>query len=276
MKDSVSMPVAVRSRSIRVAVALAVTGFALVGGVLSVAPAAGADAAQSEQSTIRVVTEAAEDGNVTARIVLSSAPDGLSGYLIRASVADAGVARIDGASYPDSFGLSTDPTVGDDGSTITLEAVDLDGNAEAGATNVTLATVQLSAQSSGETRLTVEPVRFDTDGGDAFEPTTRAGTLAVGPGDGGTSGSDVDRTVASGPDMDLTETTSGVRDGTAMPSAGEGENGAVADSDTATTTGASTTGGTGDFPVALVVVALGLFLASGAVLRGNWNGSEKQ
>lgn len=276
MTDSISAPVAVRSRGVRVAIALAVAGLALVAGGPGAAPAAGADTPQSEQPTVHVVTEATENGNVTARIVLSSAPDGLSGYLVRVNVADAGVARIDGAGYPDAFGLSTDPEISGDGSTIALEAADLNGNVEAGATNVTLATVRLSAQSSGETRLAVEPVRFDTDGGAAFEPTTRSDTLAIGTGDGGASGSDGDRTVASNPGAESTEIPSDTRDGAGTPSAEEGSDRAGVGTGTDTATDASTTGGTGDLPVALVVVAFGVLLGSGILLGRNRNGSDER
>jgi ABC-type phosphate transport system substrate-binding protein len=176
---SISILTDARRRPAALAVALA--ALALLG-------AAGAATAQTDRPTVVVTDgETTADGTTTVGIVVTSLPDGLSGYYLDVTVADPGIARIESASYPDRFGLTSEPVLSSDGTTVTLEAADLEGAIEPGATDVTLATVTVSGAASGEAELTVEPRQFDADDGSAFAPATRAGAVAVsgGGGDGG-------------------------------------------------------------------------------------------
>ncbi|WP_089698088.1 hypothetical protein [Halogranum gelatinilyticum] len=142
--------------------------------------ATGTTAAQTDDPTVRLV-----GGDVTASetatfdVVLTSAPDGLSGYYLRLSLDGTDVARIDGAAYPDAFSMTNEPTTEGDGGTLLLEAADLEDSVQAGAADVPLATVELTGVAPGEARVSVEPVQFDTDSGDRFQPATQSDVVTV-------------------------------------------------------------------------------------------------
>jgi len=164
-----------RPRRVRFAaiVSLAVLA-ATVGG-------AAAAAAAQDGPTVKVADASVDPGETgTVRVVLTSAPEGLAGYELVLSFETDGVATFAGAEYADAFGLTTDPAVGDDGRTVRLEAADVGGNVPSGASNVTLATVELRGVSAGETAVEVRPVQFDADGGTPMNVDTRAGSVAVG------------------------------------------------------------------------------------------------
>jgi hypothetical protein len=167
--------------------------------VLGLSAFAGATAAQAEP-TVRVAdAELAPDGTATADVVLTSAPDGLAGYAVEVRVGS--VAEITAASYPDTFGLTSEPTFSDDRTRVTLEAADLNEQIQAGDSDVVLATVELSGLSSGDARLAVEPLQFDTDGGGTMSPATEAGTVTVGgDADAETEASDTSGSAASSGD----------------------------------------------------------------------------
>jgi hypothetical protein len=161
------------SRTRRVALTVAFAAVALLG-------TAGAVTAQSNQPTISVTgATTVADGTTTVDVVLTEAPDGLSGYYLSLAVGDGEVAQIESASYPDRFGLTTDPDVGPEGRTVTLEAADVEGAIESGATNVTLATIEVAGGTPGEARITVEPRQFDSDNGTQFQPSTQPGVVTV-------------------------------------------------------------------------------------------------
>lgn len=157
----------------RVALAVALAAVALLG-------TAGAVTAQTGQPTISVNdATATTDDTTTVDVVLAEAPDGLSGYYLDLSVEDGGVARIESASYPDKFGLTSDPDIGSEGRTVTLEAADMEGTIGPGATNVTLATIEVAGVAPGRARIAVEPRQFDNDDGVQFQPSTQPGVLTV-------------------------------------------------------------------------------------------------
>jgi hypothetical protein len=157
--------------------------------VLSAVAGAGIAAAQDDRPTVAIVGATVGDSaTVTLQVALTVAPEGLAGYYLRVSVADPEVARIEAASYPDSFGMTTDPAVAPDGASVTLEAADVDGAIEPGASDVTLATVTVSGVAPGEAQLSVEPLQFDADGGALMDPATRADAVTVTPGSPETGG----------------------------------------------------------------------------------------
>jgi hypothetical protein len=161
--------------STRAALTLALVALALFGATA----ASTTVAAQGDQPTVRVGSATVTaGGTVTVDVVLSSAPDGLAGYLLEFSV-EGDAARVESVSYPERFGVTTDPDIEADGRTATAEAADLEGNVQTGATDVTLATVRIAGTGAGEATLTVEPVQFDADGGASFRPATQAGTLTI-------------------------------------------------------------------------------------------------
>jgi hypothetical protein len=146
---------------------------------LGAAALTGAVTAQTDQPTIVVSDATVEPGGSAAvDVVLTSAPDGLAGYALELTVEGDGAA-VEGASYPDAFGLTSQPEIADDGTSVTLEAADLGENVQPGATEVVLATVELSGGSGGEAGLQVEVIQVDTDGGGQMSPSTESGTVTV-------------------------------------------------------------------------------------------------
>jgi hypothetical protein len=139
---------------------------------------AGSAVAQSGP-TVRVGDASVDPGETTTvPVVLTASPDGLAGYELEVTVGP-GASLVD-ASYPDAFGLTTAPAASDDGRTLRLEAADVNGQIEAGAGEVRLATVTVRGETAGRVDLTVEPVQFDADGGGAIEPATVDAAVLVG------------------------------------------------------------------------------------------------
>jgi hypothetical protein len=180
---------------VRTAVVAAVV-VALAAGALT-----GAVTAQTDQPTITVSDATVEPGDsATVDVVLTSAPDGLAGYALELTVEGDGAA-VEGASYPDAFGLTSQPEIADDGTSVTLEAADLGGNIQSGAAEVVLATVELTGETAGEAGLAVEIVQFDTDGGGQMSPQTQSGTVTVSAdGENDAAGTSSDDDAGSGAD----------------------------------------------------------------------------
>lgn len=182
------------------AVAVALIALALSGVV-----AAGAATAQTGEPTVAVSDgTTAPDGTTTVAVVLTNVPDGLSGYYLELTAENPDLARIESASYPDRFGLTSEPVVGSDGATVALEAADIESAIEPGATDVTLATVTVAGAAPGDVELTVEPRQFDDDTGSAFTPATQSGTVTVTGGDA--EPTLTDRTTDSGNEAESTPT----------------------------------------------------------------------
>ncbi|MYL15988.1 hypothetical protein GLW36_04900 [Halorubrum terrestre] len=154
--------------------AIALATLALLGA------GAGLAGAQSDAPAVSVSdAELSPSGTATVDVVLTSAPNGLAGYNIDLTVADPEVAHIESASYPDRFDLTTDPAIGDAGRTVTLEAADVGSTIDAGATDVTLATVEIAGDAPGEAELAVDLRQLDGNDGDRLTPAAQAGTLTV-------------------------------------------------------------------------------------------------
>ena len=246
---SISILADTRRRTAAVAVTLA--ALALLGAVA----AAGTATAQSEQPTV-VVTDGTTtaDGTTTVGVVLTSAPTGLSGYYLDLTVENPGVARIDSATYPDAFGLTTDPNVGSDGASITLEAADMEDAIEPGATDVTLATVTVTGATPGNVEIAVEPRQFDADDGSAFTPATQTGTVTVG-GAGSESTADGSTNAAE---------TDAAGDGTTDAGSDGGSDTERTDDSSSTESGTpQDTSGVGPLSPVLTLIAIGLLIAVG-------------
>lgn len=229
---------------------------ATVGGVSGVSGVGGVGATSTVQDDPAVrITDASVDpgGTATVRVVLTSAPEGLAGYELVVSIGSGDVATIAGANYTDAFGLTTEPAVSEDGRTIRLEAADLGGNVQAGATDVTLVTVELRGESAGRARADARPVQFDADGGVRMNVSVEAGSVAVG---------------------EPEPTASPTAEPTATPTEGAATTGGsasaettrAADGDTATSTLTSTTSGRGNLPLAGFGVAALAFVLVAMVL----------
>lgn len=112
-------------------------------------------------------------------VVLSEVPEGLAGFELTLGLETADVGSIRGGEYPDHFGMTTEPTVGVDRRTVTIEAADLEDEITPGATGVTLATVDVEGTTTGDTAVRVTEARFDADGGARIDPSVATGTLTV-------------------------------------------------------------------------------------------------
>ncbi|PGF15292.1 hypothetical protein CP556_03535 [Natrinema sp. CBA1119] len=139
-------------------------------------------ATTAAESTLVVSDSTVEPGTTaTHRIALTDAPDGLAGFEFTLELSG-DAATVSNASYPDAYGLTTDPITSADGRSVTVEAADLTDEVTSGATDVTLATVEVNATetATGSTTLRVAESQVDADDGSRVEPTLESGTLTVG------------------------------------------------------------------------------------------------
>lgn len=120
---------------------------------------------------------------------ISAAPDGLSGFEVEVSLEDPSVATITGASYPSTFAL-TETQIDADNATATLRAVDLENETRPGDADVPLASVEVTGEAAGTTRLSIRVVQIDDDAGGAIDPATEPGTITVGGGTPSNAGSE--------------------------------------------------------------------------------------
>ena len=139
----------------------------------------------------------AYEESVEVAVTASSLPAGLSGARLSVSVSHDDVARITGASYAADVELTAGPTVSADGSTVELEIADLTDEIQPGATDVTLAEIELTGTGAGTTDLVVDVAAMDDDDGEAIEVQGRTGVLVTGPpslggGSGGAAPTDPD------------------------------------------------------------------------------------
>lgn len=129
-------------------------------------------------SQITVEDKVVSEGETTnVNLTLDSVPDGLSGYNITISLSSPGVAEIKSVNYPTWAALNDNSSFPAD--SVWLKAVDLNEEVQDGATNVKLATLTLSGESSGVTELNVTVNKLDDDNGDPIAPSTVEGTLTV-------------------------------------------------------------------------------------------------
>ncbi|ELY91208.1 hypothetical protein [Natrinema altunense] len=142
----------------------------------------GATTTSAADSSLVVADATVEPGGTaTHRLALTDAPNGLAGFEITLELSTDG-ATISNASYPDTYGKTSDPIVSDDGQSVTVEAADLTDAVTPGATDVTLATVAVTGPDTGSTTLEITDLQIDADGGSRIEPALEAGTLTVDDG----------------------------------------------------------------------------------------------
>lgn len=155
-------------------------------GIVVAAPAVGgvglASAQEASSPTINVGNATVNVGNTTSvGITMSKVPNGLSGYNIVLGVENDSVATITDAKINEKFNLS-EVNVSENGNTIVvhLRAVDLEENIQEGATNISLADVEIKGQTAGETTLEVKEVRrIDDDNGSKIDVDTSSGQITV-------------------------------------------------------------------------------------------------
>ncbi|GGN13257.1 hypothetical protein [Halarchaeum nitratireducens] len=183
---------------------LALALFVVVAAPIAAGAGHAATADTADAPTVSVTdVDVASDGTATATVVLSSAPQGLAGFAVDVSV-EGSAARITNASYPETYGLTSEPALSDDGRQVRLEAADLNERVQPGASDVVLGTVELTGVSAGSAELSAEPLQFDADGGGPVEPDTAVGTVTVTSGTPDDGSSSTQRTSAAveSPDAD--------------------------------------------------------------------------
>lgn len=129
--------------------------------------------------TVGPATIPAAGASVDVTVVADSFPNGLSGYIMTASVADPSVAEITGVVFPAwaSFKLNSLVPAGE----VSMRATDLSLGISPGAANVTLVTLTVRGKVAGATELGLSVRQMDPDGaGDPISPTVVPGTISVG------------------------------------------------------------------------------------------------
>jgi PGF-CTERM protein len=188
-----------------------IIAFALLTSLLLVG---GAGTTTADDGAQLIITNATVDENETStlRLALTHAPAGLSGYEVTLELSDSGVTEIRDASYPDAFQLTTDANIAGDGQRVTLEAAVTD--TPPGATNVTLATVNVTGTDAGTTAVHVIDAQIDDDNGSRVTPTQGTGWVDVEPlsndgtgGDGLPDGSSLSNSVDNPDGSESTTTT---------------------------------------------------------------------
>lgn len=125
--------------------------------VIAVAPVVGAGVASAGAG--------AADGETTVEVTLPEAPDGLAGYQLTLELESG---TVTGASYPEAFQPTTEPSIADDGRSVALEAADVSNAIQASDGEVVLATV--SVADAERPSVTVTDAAIDADGGDRIDP----------------------------------------------------------------------------------------------------------
>ena len=113
---------------------------------------------------------------VSVPVILSQAPTGLSGFDLNVTLANDKVARITNVQFP-NFGLTQSSLIS--GSQVRLQVVDLNSLVQVGASNVTLATLDIETITGGTSDIQVSVTIMDDDAGNPVQPGTLPGSLSV-------------------------------------------------------------------------------------------------
>jgi hypothetical protein len=113
----------------------------------------------------------------TITLFLDEAPQGLAGYLFSVMVTNPGTTRIMDVSYPSWAGLSN--TTGVPGESITMSAVDLNRQVQAGATGIILGTITVQGGTAGTSTISISNIQMDADGGNVINAVPYPGTVIV-------------------------------------------------------------------------------------------------
>jgi hypothetical protein len=113
----------------------------------------------------------------TITLILDEAPQGLAGYLFSVMVTNPGTTRIMDVSYPSWAGLSN--TTGVPGESITMSAVDLNRQVQAGATGIILGTITVQGGTAGTSTISISNIQMDADGGNFINAVPYPGTVIV-------------------------------------------------------------------------------------------------
>ena len=132
-------------------------------------------------ATVSAGSATLSPGNAgTVHIMLDSASTGISGYQMTVQSDNAAVVSVTGVTFPSWAALSE--AVPGDGGSYALRAIDLNSGVEAGATEVTLATLTVQATGSGTAQITIQNLQIDDDAGNPLQAEAKSGTVTVSGG----------------------------------------------------------------------------------------------
>lgn len=132
-------------------------------------------------ATVSAGSATLSPGNAgTVHIMLDSASTGISGYQMTVQSDNAAVVSVTGVTFPSWAALSE--AVPGDGGSYALRAIDLNSGVEAGATEVTLATLAVQATGSGTAQITIQNLQIDDDAGNPLQAEAKSGTVTVSGG----------------------------------------------------------------------------------------------
>ena len=152
---------------------------------LALAPSLASSPVRASSPTLTVADSTLAVGQTASiPIVLSEAPSGMAGYDFVVTLGNSAVAHLVGAEFP-AFGLTSQTLVSS--SEIHLRVADLMHIAEAGAADVTLATVTVEGVKKGNTDIQIVVNRLDDDGGYPIGANVVSGSVRVEKA-GGTNG----------------------------------------------------------------------------------------
>lgn len=136
--------------------------------------------AETSEPTV-TVSDTTLEPNETSEvgIRLAEAPNGLAGYNLTLSIADALTGEFTTAEYGSGFEITEEPRYTDVNSSVQLRAVDVQDPPSPNASDVLLATVTVKGENQGETSFTVDVTRMDDDDGGEVDPSIEPGTLTV-------------------------------------------------------------------------------------------------
>lgn len=100
------------------------------------------------------------------RVLMDDAPNGVAGYIMIATLRGPRIARITDVLFPAGFLLANHRPDPVSGPAVRFSAVDLAGSVQAGATDITLATIRLELLVEGRTTLVLVVSQLDDDNGD--------------------------------------------------------------------------------------------------------------
>jgi len=125
-------------------------------------------------------TSVPEGKGSAVELALSSAPNGLSGFDLTVSVDSPSVATITGASVSRALSTGTSEiTTASDGSSVQIELADLGDVVQPNASEVSLASIELSGNAVGDATLSTTLTQIDDDAGSEIDATTQSGSITV-------------------------------------------------------------------------------------------------
>jgi len=138
----------------------------------------GALAADDPTITLVPADAALDEGETaTMAVVMDTVPTGLSGYNVTFALTDPSVGKITAVKYPYWAIMPVNSSLPAD--SVYVQAVDLMCSVGAGATNVTLCTLNIRGDAAGTTNLTITTTKIDDDVGGRYAPAIVPASITV-------------------------------------------------------------------------------------------------